>query len=39
MGWVIILAIGYLPIIYTIHRRIDRLESEVKRLKNEQGIN
>ncbi len=32
MGWLIIVAIAYLPIIYRIHKRLDYLEKEVKRL-------
>ncbi|WP_264175957.1 hypothetical protein [Oceanobacillus halotolerans] len=32
MGWVIIVVIAYLPIIYKIHRRLDYLEQEVRRL-------
>lgn len=30
MGWVIIVVIAYLPVIYRIHRRLDSLENEVK---------
>lgn len=32
VGWVIIIIIAYLPIIYRIHKRLDKLEKEVKRL-------
>lgn len=35
MGWMIILVIAYLPIFYRIHKRLDELEKEVKRLKGE----
>ncbi len=35
MGWLIIIVIAYLPIIYRIHKRLDYLEKEVKRLKGE----
>jgi hypothetical protein len=33
MGWAILLAIAYLPIIYKIHKRLADLEDEVSRLK------
>ena len=32
MGWVIIVVIAYLPILYRIHKRLDYLEKEVERL-------
>ncbi len=35
MGWIIIVVIAYLPIIYRIHKRLDFLENEVKRLNGE----
>lgn len=35
MGWIIIIIIAYLPIIYRIHKRLDYLEKEVKRLNGE----
>lgn len=35
MGWLIIVAVAYLPIIVSIRRRLDNLEKEVKRLKGE----
>ncbi len=35
MGWMIIVVIAYVPIFYRIHKRINFLESEVERLKNE----
>ena len=35
MGWLIIVAVAYLPIIISIRRRLDNLEKEVKRLKGE----
>lgn len=38
MGWLIIVAVAYLPIIYRIHRRLDYLEKEVKRLKGEDDL-
>ncbi|MET3938409.1 hypothetical protein ABIC22_001221 [Paenibacillus sp. PvP094] len=34
MGFVIVIAILYAPILYRIHRRLDRLEKEIERLKN-----
>ncbi len=39
MGWLIIAAVAYLPIIYRIHRRLDYLEKEVKRLNGENDVN
>lgn len=38
MGWMIILVIAYLPIVYRIHKRLDYLEKEVSRLKGEDDI-
>jgi type II secretory pathway component PulM len=38
MGWVIIVVIAYLPIVYRIHKRLDYLEQEVKRLKGQDTI-
>jgi len=35
MGWLIIVIVAYLPIIYRIHKRLDLLEKEVKRLNGE----
>jgi hypothetical protein len=35
MGWAILIAIAYLPIIYKIHKRLADLEDEVSRLKGE----
>lgn len=35
MGWVIIVVIAYLPIIYRIHKRLNDLENEVKRLTSD----
>jgi hypothetical protein len=35
MGWLIIVAFAYLPIIISIRRRLDNLEKEVKMLKEE----
>jgi hypothetical protein len=35
VGWIIIVVIAYLPIIYRIHKRLDYLEKEVKRLNGE----
>lgn len=35
MGWMIIVVIAYVPIFYRIHKRINFLESEVERLKND----
>jgi hypothetical protein len=35
MGWLVIVIIGYLPIIYRIHRRLDFLEKEVERLSKD----
>jgi hypothetical protein len=34
MGWVLIVIIAYLPIIYRIHRRLHKLEQEIQKLKN-----
>lgn len=39
MWWMIIVIIAYLPIFYRIHRRLDYLENEVKRLKGEKDTN
>lgn len=36
MGWVLLVIIAYLPIIYRIHRRLHYLENEVERLKRNQ---
>lgn len=38
MGWVIIVVIAYLPILYRIHKRLHYLENEVKRLNRNQDI-
>lgn len=38
MGWLIIVVIAYLPIFYRIHKRLDYLEKEVKRLNGENGV-
>ncbi len=35
MGWLITIAIIYAPILYRVHRRIDSLEKEVERLKQQ----
>lgn len=35
LGWVIIIVIAYLPILYRIHKRLDFLEKEVVRLNKE----
>lgn len=35
VGWIIIVIIAYLPVIYRIHKRLDYLEKEVKRLNGE----
>ncbi|MGM0847081.1 MAG: hypothetical protein ACQEUT_19165 [Bacillota bacterium] len=35
MAWLIIAAVAYLPITYRIHRRLDTLEKEIKRLNDE----
>ncbi|WP_285291743.1 hypothetical protein [Bacillus sp. ISL-35] len=35
MGWLVIVIIAYLPIIYRIHRRLDFLEKEVERLSQD----
>ncbi|CAM3727374.1 hypothetical protein [Mesobacillus thioparans] len=37
MGWLLIVIIAYLPIIYRIHRRLDFLEKEVERLNQNNG--
>ncbi|MET3699650.1 hypothetical protein SAMN05877753_112123 [Bacillus oleivorans] len=39
MGWVIIVIIAYLPLFYRIHRRLDYLEKEIKRLQEESKTN
>lgn len=39
MGWLIIGVIAYLPIIYRINRRLNRLENEVERLSRENDSN
>jgi len=38
MGWLIIVVIAYLPIIYRINRRLNYLENEVERLNREKDI-
>jgi len=38
MGWVIIVVIAYLPILYRIHKRLNYLENEVKRLNRNQDM-
>lgn len=38
MGWLIIVVIAYLPIIYRINRRLNHLENEVERLNREKDI-
>jgi hypothetical protein len=38
MGWLIIVVIAYLPIIYKINKRLDFLEKEVERLKGEKNV-
>lgn len=35
MGWLIIIVIAYLPIIYRINKRLNYLEKEVTRLNGE----
>ena len=35
MGWVVLVVIAYLPIVYKIHKRLNDLEDEVKRLKRD----
>jgi len=35
MGWLLIIVIAYLPIVYRIHKRLDHLEKEVRLLKGE----
>jgi hypothetical protein len=35
MWWMILVVVAYIPIFYRIHRRINELEAEVERLKNE----
>ncbi len=39
MGWLIIVVIAYAPIFYRVHRRLNYLEDEVRRLKNEKEQN
>jgi hypothetical protein len=38
MGWLIIVVIAYLPIIYRINKRLNYLEKEVKRLNGENDV-
>lgn len=38
MGWLLLVMIGYIPIIYRIHRRLDFLEKEVKRLRDGDNV-
>jgi len=38
MEWLFIVVIAYLPIIYRIHKRLDYLEKEVKRLSKENEV-
>ena len=38
MGWLIIVVIAYLPIIYRINRRLSYLENEMERLNKEKDI-
>jgi hypothetical protein len=38
MGWLIIVVIAYLPIIYRINRRLNYLENEVERLNREKDV-
>ena len=33
LGWVLIIVIAYMPIFYRIHRRLNELEDEMRRLK------
>lgn len=35
MGWLVIILIGYAPIIYRVHKRLDYLERELERLRRE----
>ncbi|ANB59304.1 hypothetical protein GFC30_11 [Anoxybacillus amylolyticus] len=35
MGWVVIILIGYAPIIYRVYKRLDYLEKELERLRRE----
>lgn len=37
MIWAIIIAIAYLPLIYSINRRIAKLEDKVRELENQSG--
>jgi len=38
MGWIILIAIAYLPIFYRIHKRLSHLEKEVARQNGEKDI-
>jgi len=40
MGWIFVIAMicAYSPIIYRIHKRLDYLEKEVKRLQGEKDM-
>lgn len=38
MGWLVIVVVAYLPIFYRIHKRLDYLEKEVKRLNGENDV-
>jgi len=33
LGWMLLLVAAYLPIFYRIHRRLNELEDEVRKLK------
>lgn len=35
LGLLVIMALAYLPIFYRIHKRLDNLEKEVERFRNE----
>ncbi|MDQ0343038.1 hypothetical protein J2S14_001852 [Lederbergia wuyishanensis] len=38
MEWLIIIIIAYLPMFYRIHRRLNYLEEEVKRLSGKDNV-
>ncbi len=38
LGLLVIMALVYLPIFYRIHKRLDNLEKEVERLRNERKL-
>lgn len=37
MGWVLIIALAYAPVIYSFNKRIAKLEDKIVELENERG--